>query len=121
MGPSLGWVYQQVRPAKSITAAGTYTIQPGDSLILINVAGLVTVKLPDVAAWMKEPAYNPMSAFERSIWIKDFGGNAAADNITVTPFGTQAIDALAQSFSIVQNRQLLRLYPLNDLTGWVSG
>lgn len=121
MGPSLGWVDQQVRPATKIINAGTTTLLPGVSLVLVNVAGLVTVNLPDVRAWMNEPAYNPMTSFERCIWIKDWGGNAAAFNITIQPFSTQQIDLLAQAFKIIQNRQLIRLYPLNDLTGWISG
>lgn len=121
MGPSLGWVDQQVKPNFNIVTSGTFTLSAGTSIVLVNVAGLVTVNLPSVVAWLNEPVYNPMTAFERALWIKDLGGNAAAFNITITPFGTQSIDKLAQSFTIVQNRQLLRLYPLNDLSGWMSG
>lgn len=121
MGPSLGWVDQQVKPNFNIVTAGTFALPAGTSIVLINVAGLVTVNLPSVSAWLKEPAYNPMTAFERALWIKDLGGNAQAFNITVTPFGSDKIDNLGISFTIVQNRQLLRLYPLNDLSGWMSG
>lgn len=121
MGPSLGWVDQQVKPNFNIVIAGTFNLPAGTSIVLINVAGLVTVNLPSVAAWLKEPACNPMTAFERALWIKDLGGNAQAFNITVAPFGTDKIDNLGISFTIVQNRQLLRLYPLNDLSGWMSG
>lgn len=122
LGPSLGWVDQQVTPNFLVTTAGTTTIPAGASIVLVDVAGLVTLNLPDVTAWLNQPAYNPMTAFERVLWIKDLGGNAQAFNITVQPFGAQSIDKLAQAFTIVQNRQLLRLYPIHtDNSGWMSG
>lgn len=121
LGPSLGWVMCRVKPQRHITVVGTTTLDPGDSVALVNVAGLVTVNLPQVSAWVKENHYQPVTGFERAIWIKDFGGNATAFAITVHPFAGDKIDNLAMDFTIVQNRQLLRLYPLNDLTGWISG
>lgn len=121
MGPSLGWMTVQVKPSQSVIAAGAVTLASGASLVFVNVAGLVTINLPDVKKWLQEAAYLPAVGFERAIWIKDLGGNANANNITVTPFGTQTIDLLNQNFTIIQNHQLLRLYPLNDLSGWFSG
>lgn len=121
MGPSLGWVQVRVKPSLQIDAAGSVTLGAGTSLVFVNVAGLVTVNLPDVTKWLTEVAYQPAVGYERAIWIKDLGGNAAAFNITVHPFGTQKIDNLQQDFTILQNRQLLRLYPLNDQSGWFSG
>jgi len=120
LGPTLGWVDTQVRPSRTITAGGTFNVLPGDSVIFVNIAALVTVNLPDVRAWVQETAYQPATGFERALWIKDLG-NAAAFNITVHPFGGQVIDNLAIDFSIVQNRQLLRLYPFIDMSGWYSG
>lgn len=121
LGPSLGWRMVQVQPTRTITAAGTTTLDAGDSVVFVNVAGAVTVNLPDVRLWMGQNYSRPMTGFERAIWVKDLGGNAAANNITVHPFTGQKIDNLLSDFVIVQNRQLLRLYPLNDLTGWFSG
>ncbi|HEX4500633.1 MAG TPA: hypothetical protein VH187_05585 [Scandinavium sp.] len=121
LGPSLGWKEVQVKPTTLVTSLGTYFVTPGDSIILVNAVGGVTIQLPDVVQWVQEIAYQPATGFERAIWIKDLGGNAAASNIIVAPFGAQTIDLLVQSFIMVQNRQLLRLYPLNDLTGWYSG
>jgi len=120
LGPSLGWVESQVRASRTITTAGTFNVNPGDSIIFIPVAGSVQILLPDVRAWIQEPAYQPATGFERAIWIKDLG-QAAFFPRTVTPFGSQQIDGLAQSFQIVQNRQLMRLYPMIDMTGWFSG
>lgn len=119
-GPSLGWAELRVKPQTLVTTA-SYQVIGGDSLLLVNRAGLVTVLLPSVALWVKEPSYNPNTGFENALWVKDFGGNAAAFNITVTPFGADKIDNLSISFTLVQNRQLLRLYPLNSLDGWISG
>ena len=121
LGPSLGWKELYVKPSQSVVAAGTVTLPPGTSIVFVNVAGLVTLLLPDITKWVQENAGQPATGLERSIWIKDLGGNANAFNITVTPFDSQKIDLLQQSFIIVQNRQLLRLYPLNDLSGWFSG
>ncbi len=121
LGPSLGWSYVQVKPTQYVTTASTITLAAGASMVMVNVAGSVTVNLPDVTKWRFETANQPSTGFERAIWIKDLGGHAAATPITVHPFGSQKIDNLAQDFSIAQNRQLLRLYPLSDLTGWFSG
>ena len=120
LGPTLGWVDTQVRPTRFITQAGTYNILPGDSVIFVNVAGTVVINLPDVNRWVNEFAYQPATGFERAIWIKDLG-NAANFPIQVVPFGAQVIDNLAMIFQIAQNRQLLRLYPFNELNGWWTG
>ena len=63
----------------------------------------------------------PATGVERAIWVKDIGGNAGSFNITVSPYGADNIDAMNASFIIIQNYQLLRLYPLSDLSGWFSG
>lgn len=120
-GPSLGWVETYVKPALSVTSGGTTTLSAGASIVLVNFAGAVTINLPKASAWFAEAFARPNPVFENAIYIKDFGGNAAANNITVHPFAGDKIDNLAQDFTIVQNRQLLRLYPMNDLTGWFSG
>jgi|SRR6516162_6942731 hypothetical protein len=120
MGPSLGWFDQQVHPELLIVAAGTYNLSDNTSVVLVNVGGSVTLNLPNVVAWQREPVYRPMTAVERSIWIKDLGGNAAAFPISVVPFPGQFIDMISGTFTIVQNRASFRLYPLSDLTGWYS-
>jgi len=117
-------------PQRFITSGGTSTLGPGDNLVLVNFNGAVTINLPDVVSWAAISVLPLVGAvglipyvqgFERAIFIKDFGGFAAAHPITVHPFGAQKIDNLSIDFSIVQNRQLLRLYPLGDLSGWFSG
>lgn len=117
LGPSLGTVMMQVRPTRFITSGGSVTLAAGDSVVMVNVAASVTINLPSVASWIKESAYNPMTAFERAIWIKDLGGNAAAFPITIQPVTLENIDA---TFNKTLNtaHAIARLYPLPDLTGW---
>jgi len=121
LGPSLGWVRTRVKPEFPITIADIYTLTSDCGVVLVNVTGSVTINLPDVRTWIQEFAYNPSTAFERAIWIKDLGGHAGAFPIVINPFGTQAIDTRATSTSISTNFQLLRLYPLADLSGWFTG
>jgi hypothetical protein len=94
----------------------------GTSVVLVDVAGLVTINLPDVTQVIKVLPFLPGAVFAEVIWIKDLGGNARNFNIVVHPFPGQTIDKLAQDFNLIENRQLLRLYPMAlDLSGWVSG
>ena len=120
LGPSLGWVQTRVKPETFVTVAGTYSLGSDAGIVLCNVAGSVVLNLPDVSAWVQEFAYQPGTSFERAIWIKDLGGNATSFPITINPFSGQFIDLLS-SFQIINNRQLLRLYPLADLSGWFVG
>jgi hypothetical protein len=130
LGPSLGWVDQLVKPV-TLVQSPLYGVQPGDSVIMVdtNVVGpSCTIILPDVIAWVQQPQYQPATGFEKALWIKDIGGNAASSNIFVQPFTGQKIDNLAISFQIVQNRQLLRLYPIvewnyppGEFIGWFTG
>src|SRR4029077_13161606 len=83
LGPSLGWKDELVGPSTEINSGGAYTVQAGDSLLLVNAAATVQINLPDVVRWFKQTADQPATAFERSITIKDIGGNAANFNITV--------------------------------------
>ena len=117
LGPTLGWVKAFVLPMRETGVSGL--ILPADNAVLCTAGG-ITLILPDVALWVKEPHYQPYAPFDRSLWIKDISGSAGVSPITVTPFAGQFIDFLS-SFQIISNRGILRLYPLQDLTGWFSG
>lgn len=119
-GPSLGWLDEYILPQGTITSAGTFSVDPGTSLVLVDVAGLVTLNLGDVNLFLQLTSVQPANGIERCVWIKDYGGNAAAFNITINPFGTQKIDKLTQLI-IGQNRQIVRLYPIRDASGWFVG
>jgi hypothetical protein len=122
LGPTLGWSQTRVKPERIITVGGTYNIIPDDGVVLVNVAATVTLFLPDVRLWLNQPASQPAPSFERSIWIKDLGGNAASFAITVMPYvgGGQRIDQQI-SAALTTNFQMLRLYPISDFSGWFVG
>jgi hypothetical protein len=129
LGPSLGWVDQLVRPA-TLVQSTTYNVGPGDYLIMVDTRLFPTynIFLPDAIAWVQQPAYQPATAFEKAIWVKDIGGVANQSNIFIHPFAGQKIDNLTVAFQIVQSRQLVRLYPIIEwqyppglFTGWFSG
>jgi hypothetical protein len=120
LGPSLGWVDELVGPSTLIKTAGTYNVQPGDSLILVEVAAGVQINLPDVRQWVQQTAYQPATGFDRSITIKDLGGNAANFNIIVAPFSQQYIDDIQNALVMATARATIKLIPLIDLSGWAS-
>jgi hypothetical protein len=118
LGPSLGEVWEQVRPQIQIQVAGTYNLGANTSVVLVYTTGVVNLYLPDVRTWLSEPVYQPTTAFERSIFVKDMSG---APNITVAAFGTQTIDNVVATATITASKGVLRLYPLADQTGWFLG
>lgn len=127
LGPSVGWKDIDVNPPTLVEGVASYNVGAGDSFLFVNNNVPCTINLPDVSVWMGHTQggirYNAITGTERCLFIKDWAGTASVNNITVHPFNLpfQTIDRLVNNFVIVQNRQLLRLYPLNDLTGWMSG
>ena len=120
-GPTLGWQDEYILPQVTILAGGTINLPAGVALLLIDVAALVTINLPSAIEVLQQTSYQPANGIERSIWIKDFGAHAAAFNITINPFGAEKFDKTLTQLIIGQNRQLVRLYPLGDGTGWFVG
>jgi len=119
LGPTLGWKDELVSPSTDITTGGIHVVQPGESLLLVEVAAPVQINLPDVVKWFKQAGDQPATVFERSITIKDLGGNAANFNIVVNPFGQQAIDNIQTSLVISEARANVKLIPLLDMSGWI--
>lgn len=122
-GPTLGWAMVRVKPSREIAAGGFQNIGSGDGIIFVTApaGSIVTLQLPPVARWLKERHPHGVPDLEGCLFIKDLGGNAATTNIRIECALGETIDRIPGIFLIIQNRQLLRLYPLNDLTGWFSG
>lgn len=121
LGPSIGWVTVFVKPERTISAAGTYAVNVGDSIIFVTTTAAVTLTLPSVEDWLNAGLnFFPGTAFEGALWVKDLSGDRTIP-ITIDPDGLDEIDGLNQNFTIVQNRQLIRLYPMADRSGWFSG
>lgn len=122
LGPTIGNVLLPIIPETFVNVGPSYVCQPFDSRILLNatVTPVTSVTLPDVTKWVLAPFQENRASFERSIWVKDFAYKATTNPITITPFAGQFIDGLP-SFQIVTEGLLIRLYPLNDLTGWFVG
>lgn len=121
MGPTLGWMILPVVPELEITSASALVIGPYTSRVILNAA-VKAIALPSVKQWMTAalPLANT-SAFDRSLWIKDLVGSASfVSPIVVTANGTDTIDLLA-SYQIATPNDLIRLYPLTDLSGWYVG
>jgi hypothetical protein len=120
LGPTLGWLPLRVKPERYIVGGGSYTLSPDDGVVLVNTPAAVTLTLPDVSKWMNEAFGQPVTAFERTIWIKDIGGYAGSFFITANAFPGQKIDT-ANSAVINTFFGVLRLYPLVDQSGWFIG
>ena len=121
LGPTLGWVMLPIMPELEITSAAALTIPAYASRVLLKAA-VKAIALPSVSQWMLAtlPLANT-AAFDRSLWIKDYVGDASSGApIVITPNGSDTIDTLS-SYSIITQNDLLKLYPLTDLTGWFVG
>ena len=121
LGPTLGWAMLPIVPELEITSAAALTIPAYASRVLLKAA-TKAIQLPKVSQWMLAtlPLANT-SSFDRSVWIKDYVGDASSGApIVITPNGSDTIDTLS-SYSIITQNDLLKLYPLTDLTGWFVG
>lgn len=86
MGPAVGWIYVPQINIFPITAAGTYQLTQDVTLVLVNVAGSVTVILPTSLLPRGVPAGAQIGAQTyQPITVVDIGGNAFSHPITIKP------------------------------------
>lgn len=117
LGPSVGWqlVPQQASSVLTITTAGTFAVDPSTTLVAVNVAGLVTIILPNLIPTVPGVTQPGLYTY-RPITIVDQGGNAATFNITIEGFnGAQLIMGL-DSILIRENFGTFTLKPIAN--GW---
>jgi hypothetical protein len=120
LGPSLGWQHLPVMPEIDVLSTAPLVLPPFSSRIILKAA-VKSIQLPSVAAWVVAPPQQNNTGFDRSIWIKDLiGGASVGSPIVVTSSGTDQIDTLA-TYSIITPYDLIRLFPLTDLSGWWVG
>ena len=55
--------------------------KPVIASILVNAVAAVQINLPDVRVWVQQRAGRPATAFDKTLTVKDIGGNASNFNI----------------------------------------
>lgn len=117
LGPSIGWIETALTTVLSVVAGGTTTILRSTTLVLVNFNGAVTIQLPSAKSSAAGDNVIPGLAVATPITIVDAGGFANANNITITPFGSETIDGLA-SIAINSNYGAFVLRPNLTSGGW---
>jgi hypothetical protein len=118
LGPSVGWVYTAKRNVLLITAAGTYQLVYGTSLVQVNCAGLVTVTLPSAIDPTVPPSAMPGPYTKTPITIVDIGGNASTYNITINPFSGAENIMGTPSIVVAVDYGGYILFPVSAQMGW---
>jgi hypothetical protein len=116
LGPSLGWVNTYVRHTRTITTMGIAIVNPGDSIIILDVDGPLDLMLPSTHFWLHQPVYRPATAFDRSLIIKM--GNLIF-NVRLIPFGFDTIDTIPGPLVLSTPLQSIQLLPVEG--GWLRG
>lgn len=117
MGPSVGWQRQPKAAILNITAAGTYTIARGTTLIKLSANGNVTLNLPSSRAAPQGPQAIPGQWLLTPVTIVDVGGFASTNTYNIVPNGAETISGLA-SVQLASDRGTIILEPLLDTGGW---
>lgn len=118
LGPSVGWIMVPEASILNITTSGTTNVLLGTVLVLVNVAGLVTVNLPSAKSSAAGAQAIPFSFVGKPITVIDYGGNAAGNNITIRALGgAELIDGLA-SIAITAAFGAFTLNPKTDVGGY---
>jgi hypothetical protein len=120
MGPSVGWVAYPVQNLLPVTIAGTYVLDPSTNIVEVNVAGAVTIVLPScrnpaVVAGAQAGLY-----VKNPIVIADVGGNAATNNITITPNNVSETVMGLASIKVSTNYGGFTLQPVPAQSTWTS-
>lgn len=117
MGPSVGFVNVPIDAVLNITAAGTYDIARGTSLILISANGNVTINLPSAKASPVGAGALPGQWVINPVTIVDIGGFAASNTYNIVPLGAETISGLA-SVQLASPRGSIILNPILTTGGW---
>lgn len=119
-GPSVGYIWVPQRNVLSITAVGTYALDPSTSLVEVNVAGAVTITLPSAVVPSVGPQAQPGLFAQNPIIIVDIGGNAQANPITIQRNNSNENIMGLASIQITSNYGGYTLTPSSVQKGWTS-
>jgi hypothetical protein len=117
LGPSVGWVHVPYETILNVVTAGTTTVLLGTTLVLVNVAGSVTIQLPSAKASPAGAQALPYSFVGKPITVLDIGGHATATPITILPFGSETIAGLS-TVSLASNYGSFTFLPNLTLGGY---
>jgi hypothetical protein len=120
LGPSIGWIMEPLQNVLSISAGGTFVIDPSSSLVQVNTTGAVTLILPSCANPAAGPQAQPGLFAKNPITVVDVGGNAQLHPITIQRNNAgESIMGLA-SITISVNYGGYTLQPVPSTLTWNS-
>ena len=119
LGPSVGWIYEPLQNVLTIGAAGAFTLDRSTNLVMVNVAGAVTIILPSAVSSPAGAQAQPGTFAQNPVTIVDIGGNANANNITIQPHAGETIMGLPQIL-ISSNYGGYILQPNSTLKLWTN-
>jgi hypothetical protein len=99
----LEWAYKHFAPRTSITSA-SYAAVSSDAILAVDYAGTVSITLPSPASG-------------KVLIIKDEGGNAGSNTITINSNSSEVIDG-ASNITITTNFDSVTL--ISNGTDWFS-
>lgn len=118
-GPSVGWINVPLRNVLSITAAGTYNLDPSVSLVEVNASGLVTVVLPPATDPSAGAGAQPGLFAKNPVTVVDVGGFASvASPITIQRNNASENIVGLASIQIQTNYGAFALRPSSVQKGW---
>ncbi len=106
-------VLQMFSAARQVTAAGSVTVGPADTVILLNksVGAPTTINLPSSASRAGIP-----------VTVKDLKGDAATNNITFVPASGETIDGFSAAAAAANGIALIDIdYGKKTLSPLTSG
>lgn len=120
LGPTIGWVDYPITAILKITAAGTYNISRGTTLIQIAVAsGTVNINLPSSLAGAAGPL--PGQSVQTPTIIADILGTANnPTTININPNGSETISGLS-TIAFTAPFGTILLNPQLATGGWTLG
>ena len=117
MGPSVGWVMAPARSVLVVAAAGTFTLQPSTTLVIINTTAPATIVMPSALNPSVPAGALPGLYVKSIINIVDISG---APNVIIQPASGAETIMSTGSISLETSYGSYSLRPDNTLKGWTA-